>query len=394
MINNRGSIIADNFSEIIPSASMQISEQAEELKKKGVDIIDLSIGEPDFDAPKHVNDAAKKAITDHKTHYTAGRGIPELRKAVAKKLAFYNKINVDPEKEIIIIPGAKQAVFYAIAALINPGDEVLIPDPYWLSYPDIVKLVRGKPISVCSNEDNEFQPDISELEGSLTPKTKAIIINNPTNPTGMVWEKNYLQKLADFTIKHNLIVISDEIYEKIIFDGKSLISMASIPEMRERTITINGFSKSYAMTGYRIAYAAGSGWLIDQMYKAHQHIATSASTISQYAALAALEGPQIEADFMVEEYQKRRELLSEGIKAIPYLSLLKPSGTFYAFLNIKKLNVSSLQAAKIFLEKINIAAVPGSAYGESGEGFLRLSFATSQDNIKLAVQRMKDYFLK
>jgi aspartate/methionine/tyrosine aminotransferase len=384
--------ISRNLTNIVPSASMDISEKVKNLRIMGSDIIDLTIGEPDFNTPSHIKEAALKALAENKTHYTNGQGIIELRRAIANKLKKDNKIGVDPEAEILVAPGAKQAIFYSLLAVLNPGDEVLIPEPYWLSYPDILKLAQGVPVGMPSREEDCFKIGIKELKRAVSCRTKALILNSPNNPTGIIWNKEDLQQIASFVYEHDLMVISDEIYEKIIFDDKDFISIASLPYMHERVITINGFSKSYAMTGWRIAYLAGPEKIVTQIVKVNQHIATCSSSLSQYAALEALKGPQEELNAMVKEYKERRSILIKESAQLNKMSFFTPQGTFYAFLNIKKLGVSSLEAASLFLDKAGIATIPGSAYGPSGEGYLRICFTVSKKHILEAIGRLREKF--
>jgi len=389
---NYETFTSKNLLNVIPSASMNISEKVKEIKKRGNDIIDLSIGEPNFETPVYIKEAAINALKNNKTHYTQSSGIPELRLAIADKLRRENGLDFNPDNEIIVIPGAKQAIFYALAAILNPGEEVLIPEPYWLSYPDMVRLIGARPIGIPSREENSFKPEVQDLEKLVSPKTKILIVNNPNNPTGLVWEKEDLQLIASLAEKYNFLIISDEIYEKIVFDGKKFTSLGNLTEAKERTITVNGFSKAYAMTGWRIAYVAGPAKIISQISRVHQHVATCASSLSQYAALSALSGPQDEVASMVKEYQERRDILLEGFKKFKKIHFVRPAGTFYAFLNVKKLGKTSLEIARLFLEELGIATVPGSAYGASGEGYLRLSFAVSKHDIIKAVQRLEKHF--
>ena len=385
--------ISKNLVDIVPSASMNISEKVKEFKRKGVDLIDLGIGEPDFDTPAHIKDAACAAIKDNKTHYTHSRGVIELRHAITDKLNSENNLMYNPEAEVIVTPGAKQAIFYTLIGILDKGDEVLIPEPFWLSYPDMVKLAGGIPVPVASSADNQFKPSIEKLESMVSDRTKGLILNNPVNPTGALWEKDDLCGIASFAEKHNLMVISDEIYEKIVFDNKKRVSIGSLPGMKERTITVNGFSKAYAMTGWRIAYLAGPKDIVSQIAKVQQHTATCPSSISQHAALAALKGPQEEVKYMVKEYRNRRDFLIQGIKEIAPFSCFEPKGTFYLFLNIKNLKISSLEVSMLLLEELKIATVPGSSYGISGEGYLRLSFAISTSELGRVIERLKNRFL-
>lgn len=374
---------------LVPSASISVAEKVKEMKGQGHDIVDLSWGEPDFDTPQNIVFAAKRAMDEGCTRYTNSRGIPELRNAIGRKLRRENGVDYLPETEIIATPGVKQGIVYALLAFIDPGDEVLVPEPCWLSYKDCIAIAGGKFVPVPSTERNHFRVTGSDIAERLTSKTKMIIINNPTNPTGTVWHREDLGMIAQVAVDRDLLVVSDEIYEKIVFDGLEVVSIASLPGMRERTIVVNGFSKFYAMTGWRIGYLAAPEELVSQIIKIHQHSATCASSISQYAAVEALEGAQEMPYGFVAEYQKRRDLVFEGFNSVSRLSCIKPQGTFYTFLNIQKTGMSSMKAAEFLLGKARVASVPGTAYGDCGEGYLRISFATSLDNIERAVTMLR-----
>ena len=371
------------------SASMNIAEKVKELKSKGAEIIDLSWGEPYFDTPNIIKESTKNALADNITHYTNSRGIIELREAISEKLRTENKIIHDPNTEILVTPGAKQAMFYAVYTLIEDGAEVLIPAPYWLSYRDIVKLAGGKVVPIETKEGNNFKPSYEELESKISDRTTVILINSPNNPTGMVLDKTNLEDIAKIAKERDLIVISDEIYENIIFEGKKHYSIASFPEMKERTITINGFSKAFAMTGWRLGYLAASKGLMDHIIKVHQHIATCANSFVQEAAISAFEKCMEEVRHMTGEYEKRRDIIFDGINSVAILSCLKPEGTFYAFVNIKKLGMNSLEASEYLLEKANISTVPGIEYGQSGEGYVRISFGLPEKDLIEAMERLQ-----
>jgi aspartate/methionine/tyrosine aminotransferase len=365
-----------------------MAERVKNLKSRGVDVIDLSWGEPDFPTPQHITTAATQAMKDGFTKYTQSMGIPELRIAISKKLERENNLLYSPE-EILITPGCKQAILYALLVFIDPDDEILIPEPCWLSYADQISVAGGKFVPIPSSEKQKFKVSREEILNRITDKTKIILINNPTNPTGVFWEREDLEIIAEIAKEKDLIVISDEIYEKILFDKKQYLSIASLPDMKSRTIVINGFSKSYCMTGFRIGYAASTPMIIKEMLKIHQHSATCASSISQVAAIAALRGDQSFVDTMVKQYEDRRNVFVEEINKIPGLSCIKPDGTFYAFVNIKNMGMSSIDAANYFLERYGVATVPGSAYGKSGEGYLRFSLTQHKDKLVETLNRIK-----
>lgn len=380
--------ISSKVRALTPSASISIAEKTKEMRNKGVEVIDLSWGEPYLDTPEKVKDSGKKALDDNFTHYTNSRGIIELREAIGKKLENENDIYYNPKKEILVTPGAKQGIFYAIYTLVEKNAEVLVPEPYWLSYRDIIKMTGGKIVPIPTYEENGFKPSYEDISRKITRKTKAIIINSPNNPTGAVLERKHLKIIAEIAQEHDLVVISDEIYEKIIFDDRHHYSIASFQEMKERTITINGFSKAFAMTGWRLGYIATDKKLMDFILKVHQHLATCANSIAQRAATNALNNEK-EVKEMVNEYQKKRDIVFEEINSTERLSCLKSEGTFYSFVNIKKLGMNSIEVSKYLLGKAHVSTVPGIEYGDSGEGYLRVSFAIPKDELTRGIENLK-----
>jgi len=363
---------ADRLLILKNSSSIAVAEKAAALKKQGKQVVDLSWGEPDLKTPENIVNAGIEALKKGYTRYTNSRGIIELREAISNKLKNENNVSYDPDSEIIVTPGGKQAILYALLAFINKGDEVLLIDPSWLSYEDMVNLCEGVAVAVPTKAEQNFKIDINEIKKRITPKTRAIIINNPCNPTGMAIEKCDLEAIAKLAVENNIFVISDEIYEKILFDGRKFTSMAEIEGMRDRLILINGFSKSYVMTGLRIAYIAAPKNIISNMIKLQQHSASSAASVSQYMALEALSGPQ---DFLAElnkVYENRRDYFDSVIKGVPGFSWVKPQGTFYGMLNTSKFAKNSLEASNILLDRFCIATVPGSAFGASGENHIRV----------------------
>lgn len=363
---------ADRLLILKNSSSIAVAEKAAALKKLGKEVVDLSWGEPDLKTPENIVNAGIEALKKGYTRYTNSRGILELREAIARKLKNENNVTYDPNSEIFVTPGGKQAILYALMAFINKGDEVLLIDPSWLSYEDMVNLCEGVAVPVPTRPEENFKIHIEEIKKRITPKTRAIIINNPCNPTGMAIEKSELEQIAKLAIEHNIMVISDEIYEKILFDGRKFTSMAEIAGMQERTILINGFSKSYVMTGLRIAYIAAPKQIVSNMIKLQQHSASSAASVSQYMAVEALSGPQ---DFLAKlnkVYEERRDYFDSRIKQIPGFSWVKPQGTFYGMLNTSKFAKNSLEASNLLLDRFCIATVPGSAFGASGENHIRM----------------------
>lgn len=378
------------------SPTMMVAAEAKKLKSQGVNIIDLSVGEPDFHTPNPIKDAGKIAIDENKTRYTLNQGTAELRTAIAAKLKRDNHLDYDIN-EIIVSNGAKQSVFNAILATVNPGDEVIIPAPYWVSYPAMVHLADGVSVIIDTDERNGFKVTAEQLRKTVTPKTKMFILCNPSNPTGSAYTKDELQQIADVALENNFYVLSDEIYEKMVYDDFNFVSFPSLHhELKKKTILVNGVSKTYAMTGWRIGYAAGPEAVINGINKIQSHTTSHASSISQSAAIEAVAGPQYIIDEMLIEFRKRREYIYNELISIKGVSCYKPEGAFYLFPNIstffhhhtETLKIeSSFDFALFLLHEAHIAVVPGSAFGK--EGYIRLSYATSMDHLKEAVYRLK-----
>ena len=357
--------------------------------RKYSDVINLSLGEPDFDTPQHIIKTAIEAMKKGYTHYTPNAGLIEFREAVAEKLRKENGIDVDPETEVIATVGAMGALSLAMLTIVNPGDEVLIPNPGFASYEAQVILAEGKPVSYSLNEDEGFDINAEEIAGLITNKTRAILVNTPSNPTGSVLSEKSLRKIAEIAIENDLLVISDEAYEAITYDNFRHVSIASLPDMKDRTISIFSFSKTYAMTGWRIGFAAANEEIIRQMTKLQEHLAAHPSSISQMAAIAALRGPKDHIKKMVKEYSERRELIMEELAEIPEIKCFRPQGAFYVFPNIKAFKMSSEDFAMHILEKARVIIVPGTAFGNNGEGYVRISYAASKEEISRAMTRMK-----
>lgn len=389
-------MLANRVNEITISPTMMVAAEAKKLKAKGVDIIDLSVGEPDFHTPNQIKDAGKIAIDENKTRYTLNQGTVELRTAIADKLKRENNLEYTLN-EIIVSNGAKQSVFNSIFALINPGDEVIISAPYWVSYPSMISLAGGKSVVIHTDETTGFKITPDMLLKVITEKTKLLIICNPSNPTGAVYAQKELSNLADIVIKNNLYVLADEIYEKLVYDEARFFSFASVaPELKDRTIVVNGVSKSYAMTGWRVGYAAASEDIISAMNKIQSHTTSHASSISQHAAIEAIAGSQHVIKEMLNEFKERRDFFLNAISSINGINCYKPDGSFYLFPNItfylnKKYNnkkiETSIDLAMFLLSESHVAVVPGSAFG--GEGYLRMSYSTSMNNLKEAFNRIK-----
>ncbi|MDD2778198.1 MAG: pyridoxal phosphate-dependent aminotransferase [Methanocellales archaeon] len=363
------------------SATFRVADLANKLKKAGKDVISFSLGEPDFDTPSHIRESAKKALDEGKTHYTPSAGIPELRESIANKFK-ENGLEVTPN-EIIVTPGAKQTIFEAILSVLNEGDEAILFEPAWVSYVPCIKLAGAKPVGVPVSGEN-FKPEgFKEL---VTKKTKMIIVNSPCNPTGAVFDSSNLKMIADIAMDHDLLVLSDEIYEKILYNGEH-ISIGRFDGMQDRTITINGFSKTYAMTGWRLGYATAPKEIIDDMLKLQQHSASCATSFAQYGGIAALEGPQECITEMVNEFKARRDLIVGGLIDLG-IKCKKPDGTFYVFANVGQFG-SGEDVAERLLRDAYVAVTPGIAFGPSGEDYIRISYAISQARISEGLDRMK-----
>lgn len=352
------------------------------------DIINLGIGQPDFDTPAFIREAAKKAIDDGYTRYPPAKGFEDLRKAIAKKLEIENNIVADADSEIFVAVGAMQVIFNTILHLIEPGDEVILLDPGYDYYSQI-RLFGGVPVPVPAYERNFFKVDLDDLKAAITHKTKLLILNSPCNPTGAALDETLLLGITRIAQTNNILVLSDEPYEHIIFDGKKHVSIASLQDMKERTISAFTLSKSYAMTGWRVGYAVAPKKLIDEMEKLMEHMVSGVTAVAQRAALAAIEGPQNSVRDMVNEYALRRKIIYEGLNAIDGVSCLLPEGTFYAFPNISRCGMTSWEFAKYLVREHKVAVVPGSVFGKRGEGYVRISFASDPESLKEALRRIK-----
>ncbi len=380
------------------SSTLAISAKSAELKAAGKDMVTFGVGEPDFDTPPHIREAAKKAIDEGHTRYTAAAGTPALRQAVCDKLKEDNGLDYTPA-QVIISNGAKHSLMNTFMTILNDGDEVIIPAPYWLSYAEMVKISGGVPVIVHTKKENRFMLTKEELESAYTAKTKAVILTSPSNPTGMVYTMEDLQMIADFAVAHDIFVISDEIYEKLIYDeGKKHISIASLgKEIYDRTIIINGVSKSYAMTGWRIGFAAVPLDIAKIMSSLQSHMTSNPNSIAQEATLAALKGPQDCVAEMCAEFKKRRDYIFEREEAIPMISALKPEGAFYLFVDVSgtygkayngKIIQSAADFATVLLEEKFVAVVPCADFGMPD--YIRLSYAASMEMIQKGMDRIED----
>ncbi len=379
---------ADRMKKVELSGIRHLITKADKLAAQGKDIIRLEIGRPDYDTPKHIKDAAIKAINEGKVHYPPIQGIPELRKAIAEKLNKENGLDYKPE-EILVHGGASHVIYTAMVSFLNPGDEVLLGNPTYTSYHKVPFMCGATPKYYDLKEENNFQVDRAQMESLITPKTKMICVVNPSNPLGSVLNRESLEIIADIAVKNDLIVVSDEIYERLVYDeDKKFISIATLPGMRNRTITLNGFSKWYSMTGWRLGYSAASAEMTEVLNRSIFYTVTSAGSFVQWGALEALEGTQEPSLEMKAEYKRRRDYLYEALNGIDKLSCLKPEGAFYIFLNIKETGMTSMEFEDYALEN-GVALVHGDEFGTNGEGYVRLSYASSMDNLVEAVKRIK-----
>jgi aspartate aminotransferase len=381
--------LSERITSMSGSATVQVMNKARALKQQGVDVMDLGGGDPDFDTPEHIQKAAIESMQSGFTHYVASSGLPELRKAIARKLATDNGVEVDPDKGVIVTPGGKLALYATLLAIINAGDEVILPEPAWVTYRPIVQLGDGVTVPLSLTAENGFKLTAEALRSLITPKTKAIVLNSPSNPTGKVMSREELEIVAEAARDNDLYVVTDEMYEKIIFDGHEHISIASMPGMAERTVIINGMSKAYAMTGWRLGWLAGPPTLVKEIGKIQEQTATCAPSFVQVGGIAALTGPQEPVAQMTAEYKRRRDFFVDMLNDIPGVSCFKPEGAFYAFPKFD-LGMNSIQLADLLLEKARVAGTPGSAFGDAGDGHVRFSFATSPDVLETAARRIKE----
>ncbi len=369
--------------DIIPFQPIRrIVEEANRREKQGEKIIHLEIGRPDFDTPFHIKKAAMNAISEGKVHYTSNYGIPELREAIAAKFKQDNGLVYDPLDEIIVTVGATEGIFLSMMALLDPGDEVIIPNPSFPCYAQCANMIEAIPVFVPLKQENDFEPIINDFKAKITSKTKMIVINTPHNPTGAIYSEKVLKELAQLAINNDLFVLSDEIYEKNIYDNYKHFSIASLPGMHERTITLNGFSKSHCMTGWRLGYLASSRELIAGLIRIHQYVTVCATSFAQYGAVAALKGSQECVETMGKEFSRRRVMMVERLLEMPGISVFKPKGAFYIFINVEKLGTSSQDLSTYLLDEACIAVVPW------GDKHIRISYANSYENLEKAMDNM------
>lgn len=389
--------LAQRVKALTPSTTLAITAKAKELKAQGHDVIGLGAGEPDFNTPQHIIDAAVKSMNEGHTKYTPSAGLPALKKEIANKFKKDQGLDYDAS-EIIVTNGAKHGLYTLFQVLLNEGDEVIIPIPYWVSYPEQVKLAGGVPVYAEGREENDFKITPEQLAKSITDKTKAVIINSPSNPTGMLYSAEELKELGEVCLKHNVLIISDEIYEKLVYGGYQHTSIAELsPELKEQTIIINGVSKSHSMTGWRIGYAAGNKSIIKAMTNLASHSTSNPTTTAQYGSIAAYAGPQDKLEEMREAFEHRLNVIYEKLISIPGFTCVKPQGAFYLFPNvIKAAELTGFASVDEFvealLEEAMVAVIPGSGFGAPDN--IRLSYATSLELLEKAVERMHGFVEK
>lgn len=381
--------IADRMKGLVPSGIRKVNEKALAMERAGETVIHFEIGRPDFDTPEYIKEACAESLKKGEVFYTSNFGDMKLREQVAEYLERQNHIFYKAE-EILITAGLSEAVYDVLCALLDAGDEILVPDPVWINYLNVPKLLGAEPVCYDLLEENEYQPDIKQLEALITDKTKAMVINTPGNPTGSILSRKTLEEVAALAEKYDLAIISDEIYDRLLYDDAEHVSIASLRGMKERTVTFNGFSKAYSMTGWRLGYVAAPSELIQELNKVHQHITVCAASFVQKAGIAALRDESSEVEDMVKEYQRRRDYAVQVINNTPGIHCLSPKGAFYIFINVKSLGIPSSQVVEYLLEHQKIALVPGDVFGNNGSGYVRMSFANSYENIVEGCRRLAE----
>lgn len=389
--------ISERAKNVSPSPTLAITAKANQMKADGIDVISFGAGEPDFNTPDNIKEAAIKAIRDGFTRYTASSGIDDLKSAIVRKFSVDNGLEYQ-KSQIVVSVGAKHSLYNAILAVVNPGDEVIVPSPYWVSYPEQVKMAGATPVYIETDESTNFVATAEMISKFVTPRTKMLILNSPSNPTGGVYSRDQLQEIADLAVAKGFYVLSDEIYEKIIYDDNEHVSIASLgPEINKQTITVNGFSKSYSMTGWRLGYAAAAQDIVSAMTRIQDHSTSNPVSFAQKGAVEALNGPQDNMKAMIAEFDKRRKVIVEKLNSIPGISCAMPGGAFYVFPNVSELfgktfgdfSISDAdRLAEFLLEEAKVAVVPGSGFG--APNYIRLSYATSMEAIEKGLDRIAD----
>ena len=379
--------VATRMSRLGTESAFEVLARARALERAGRDIIHLEIGEPDFDTPAHIRDAAKRALDEGATHYGPAAGLPELREAVAKHVGATRGVPVSPD-EVVITPGGKPIMFFTILALVNAGDEVIHPNPGFPIYESVINFVGGVPVPIPLREETGFGFDLAEFERRLSPRTRLIIVNSPQNPTGGVLDRAQLERVAAAAAERGITILTDEIYREFLYDGE-FVSMYGLPGVREHGVLLDGFSKTYAMTGWRLGYGVMPAPLAEHVTRLMVNSASCTASFVQLAGVAALEGDQTPVTRMVAEFRRRRDLVVAGLNRLPGVSCIRPRGAFYAFPNVRRTGRSSSEVAERLLADAGVAVLPGTAFGAHGEGYLRLSYANSETNLRAALERMR-----
>lgn len=385
--------VSSRMDKLKPSGIRKVNEKALAMEREGKQVIHFEIGRPDFDTPQYIKDAAVESLNNGDVFYTSNFGDMELRKAIAEKLVKENNIPCKAENVLVTV-GLSEAVFDLLFTILDEGDEILVPDPVWMNYMNVPALLGAVPVSYSLKEENDYQMDLEEIRSKITDKTRALVMITPNNPTGSVLSEETLKGLAEIAIEKDLLVIADEVYERLIYDGMKHISIASLPGMAERTFTMNGMSKAFSMTGWRLGYVAGPAEYIPVINKLHQHAVTCASSFVQKASIAALRNEKTEVEEMRVEYERRRDYAVKALNEIPGISCKTPTGAFYIFINCKGTGLTGDQLAEYLLDEAQVALVPGSVFGESGTYYIRMSFANSYENIVEGCRRIAEAVAK
>jgi aspartate aminotransferase len=380
--------LAERLAQVSPSLTLAIDARAKAMKAQGIDLCNFTVGEPDFETPEHIREAAKKALDQGKTKYGNTSGELRLREAIAKKLKAENGLEYGAD-HVVVTNGGKHSLYSTIMALVGPGDDVLIPAPYWLSYPEMVRLAGANPVFIPTTVDTRYKITAQMLRQSVTPKSKILVLNSPSNPTGMVYTRAEMETIAEVVLEKDLLVISDEIYEKLVYEGEHVSFGSLSPEIFQRTIVSNGFAKAYAMTGWRLGYVAGPLDIMKAVANIQSHSTSNVCTFAQYGAIAALEGEQACLESMRKTFLERRELMLSLIQAIPQLSCAKPDGAFYLFVDISKTGLKSLEFCSRLLDEAQVAAAPGLVFGD--DKHIRFSYATDFETLRKGVQRLAKF---
>ena len=381
---------AARMNSIGTETAFEVSARARALEATGKSIVYLQIGEPDFDTPANVREAAKQALDDGLTHYPPYAGLPDLRAAIADDLTARRGFTAKPENVFVTV-GGKGVMVYAIMALVDPGDEVIVPDPGYPIYESITRFVGGTPVPIPIRQANDFRMDIDELASLITPRTRLLVINSPANPTGGVLTRADMERIAELAQRHDLVVLSDEIYDRILYDGAEHVSIASLDGMAERTITLDGFSKTYAMTGWRMGYAIVPDWLVKAYSQLIINTISGVTAFAQAGGIEALRGPQAEVDAMVREFHARRDLIVDGLNEIPGFDCLRPQGAFYVFPDISETGLTGAQLADRLLHEAGVCVLAGTAFGGFGDNHIRISYANSRENLTEALARIRRF---